>query len=360
MSDNAQPILNVPIPEQKEGLPFHHASTSAPHLNGQFARKLDPAEQQRLSVMFANLSKQASQIVSGLSNVTQTLPAVGADVRLADGSIDLKSIPTLYLKALRGCTLTVAHRTTKVMIEDCQDTSVHFTAGILTSTLEAWKCRELRIHSEHSIRTMQLDLNHTVRLCLPDVARFGNVVWNSCEALSVHFDSSPERDISTGYTQMLAQYPDSQLATDQFIIRCLDGASLTTERCIRLNNGFLSTEREAVEWDKKAELAKERYVQHFMKNSGITIRRKQEKATPPNDPCPCGSGKKYKKVSGAALPSLRALSLHSAHLAVSSCCLPIAVRSAISISPRYREWKASRRQTCTRSRGRDNRCCAMY
>jgi SEC-C motif len=330
--------MSIKMPEEKESLPppRHHASTSAPHLDGAFTRKLDPKEQARMNAMMSNMSKQASQFITNQTNVTATIPTQG-DSSTADGALDLKAIPTLYFKGCKGCSYTVDHRTTKVLIEDCQDTTFSFNNTILTSSqathtyttqrqhsyhallsstmhclsvplshtlhvlrcchcsaLEAWKCKNVSITSSHQIKTMQLDLSHTFTFTLPSLSDFGTIVWNSVEVLTLQFLSTPEHNTVTGFAHVLPSHPDSNIVTDQFIIRSMND-SLLHERCIRLNNGFLSTEREAVDWDRRAELSKERYVQQFIKDSGITIKKKQEKAVPPNDPCPCQSGAKYKK-----------------------------------------------------------------
>ena len=118
------------------------------------------------------------------------------------------------------------------------------------TALEAWKCRNVRLTTAHQIRTLQLDLSHTVELVVPSLDLFGTLVWNSVEQLSLTFPSTPEHSTLTGFAQLLPLHPDSSLITDQFIIRVSEGA-LLHERCIRLNNGFLSTEREAVEWERK-------------------------------------------------------------------------------------------------------------
>ena len=168
-------------------------------------------------------------------------------------------------------------------------------SSLSSSALEAWKCRSVRLSTAHQIRTFQLDLSHTFELVVPSVDLMGTLVWNSVELLTLTFPSTPQHSLTTGFAQMLPVHPDSSLVTDQFIIRYQDNG-LLHERCIRLNNGFLSTEREAVEWERKNELAKERYIERFLKEGGITIKKKQgEKKVAPNDPCPCESGKKYKK-----------------------------------------------------------------
>ena len=277
------------------------ASSSTPtEGTNTFARKLDPAEQARMNAMFATISKQAFQSIDNRSNETATLERQGESA--SGEALDLKAIPTLYFKSCTNCHYVISHRTTKVMIENCKDSSFTFTSSILTSTLEAWKCKNIAITTTQQIRTIQLDLNHTVNYTLPSLAELGTIVWNSVELLTLNFTSQPEHNLTTGFAHMLSQYPDSSLITDQFILRPHtppDSATavLLHERCIRLKNGFLSTEREAVEWDRKNELLKERFMANFLKDSGLTINKKKAegKKLAPNDPCECNSGKKYKK-----------------------------------------------------------------
>ena len=277
------------------------SSSSAEPEGNAFARKLDPKEQARMNAMFATISKQAFQSINSRSNETVTLERQGESA--SGEAIDLKAIPTLYFKGCTNCHFVIAHRTTKVLIEDCRDTTFTFNNSILTSTLEAWKCKNIAITTDKQIRTVQLDLTHTLTYNLPSLAELGTIVWNSVELLTLNFTNEPQHNLTTGFAHMLPIHPDSNLITDQFILRphtAADGSSTVLhERCIRLKNGFLSTEREAVEWDRKNELLKERYMAHFLKESGITINKKkvEGKKLSPNDPCDCNSGKKYKKVT---------------------------------------------------------------
>jgi preprotein translocase subunit SecA len=128
---------------------------------------------------------------------------------------------------------------------------------------------------------------------------FGSVVWQDVEDMKITVDGENKHVVDTGFEQMKTKYPDSDPKVDQFIVRYVDelGDEPITERCIRLQNGFLSTEREAADWEKRNTLAKEQYMENFLKEAGITLNKK--KLVGPkvgrNDACPCGSGKKYKK-----------------------------------------------------------------
>ena len=102
-------------------------------------------------------------------------------------------------------------------------------------------------------------------------------------------------NLNTGLNQMLIKYPDSDKIVDQFIIRFIneDENQLTSERCVRLKNGHLSTEREAIEWEKRNNLIKDRYVKDFMKKAGVHLNAdKNIQKLKPNDICTCGTNKK--------------------------------------------------------------------
>lgn len=65
---------------------------------------------------------------------------------------------------------------------------------------------------------------------------------------------------------------------------------------MRLKNGFLSTEREAADWDRRNEKARDLFVENFLKEGGIHLNKDKNatKKIPPNSICACGSKKKYK------------------------------------------------------------------
>jgi len=69
------------------------------------------------------------------------------------------------------------------------------------------------------------------------------------------------------------------------------------ERCVRLKNGYLSTEREAVDWERRNEKKKDEYMQNFLKEAGIHLKKApgSDNQPKPNEKCPCGSGKKFKR-----------------------------------------------------------------
>ena len=114
--------------------------------------------------------------------------------------------------------------------------------------------------------------------------------------LSLSFDDAPEHKLLTGFNEMKSQYPNIVEDIDQFITR-FHKDKLLTEQIVRLKNGYPTTEREAAEFDRKQEEA----IQKLAAEAGITISKKKPTGpkVKPNDPCTCGSGKKYKKCHGS-------------------------------------------------------------
>jgi hypothetical protein len=120
------------------------------------------------------------------------------------------------------------------------------------------------------------------------------------EGIEINFASDEVDNMSTGFQHMKELFPDSSKKLDQFIVRFLDleetgTTKLTPERCVRLKNGFLSTEREAIDWERRNEKAKEAYMRNFLKENQLRLNKSAGKKTQPNAKCPCGSGKKHKK-----------------------------------------------------------------
>jgi hypothetical protein len=274
---------------------FVMSDNNNPNATNQFPRKLDATEQARLQAQIGNLKKQNAQFITDEKNCNRTLEKVGEQtVENNEEGLDLSKIPALYFKGCYDGEYTVDHRTTKLLIEACHNCIFHINGPILTACTEVWKCTNVTLNSNTAVKTLQLDLTTGFALNVPSIEQFGTIVWNSAEQLKINIANAPQHNLVTGFTEMKHEFPDSNVVIDQFIIRYLNN-QLTSERCIRLKNGFLSTEREAVEWDRKNELLKTRFVENFLKEGGITINKKPEKKIQPNEPCPCGSNKKYKK-----------------------------------------------------------------
>lgn len=212
----------------------------------------------------------------------------------SDGEINLKQVPIVYIKNCKNGNYTFNRRTTKIFIENCENCTVTVNEGVLTNTIEAWKGGKLTLVVNTECKTLQLDILNGVIVSFGKKDWLGALVWNQLKDLKVEFADSKELVLKTGDEQVKEEYEDST-SIDQYVIRFLEG-KLTQERCIRLKNGHLSTEREAIEWDKRNTAAKEKYMQAFLKEAGIHLNKSEKLKIKPNDKCPlCDSGKKYKK-----------------------------------------------------------------
>lgn len=260
--------------------------------------KNDKKEAAKIQAMMGQLREQNSQIISDETGNTCTLEVKGGEKR-EDGTIDLKSIPTVYFKNNKGGVYTVNHRVAKVFIDNCDDCTFILNGAIMTRIVEAWRCNNLILNSTCEIKTFQLDISKQVKINYKAPSEFGCIVWQGVEgSIDIGFTEKPELNYTTSFEKCKERWGDSELEIDQFIIRFVEelGEGLQEERCVRLKNGFLSTEREAAEWDKRNTLAAERYMNDFMKDGGIQLNKNTEKKIPPNSVCPkCDSGKKYKK-----------------------------------------------------------------
>jgi len=261
--------------------------------------KSDPEEAARIHAEMEILRRENAQIISGEAEEGKEVTLEERLPKVVDGVIDLRTYPTVFFKGAKNGTYIINHQVAKIFIEGCENLTVIVNNKILSSTVEAWRNTNLSLRTLHKIETMQLDLSKDVNFGYKSKDMFGCVVWQGVTgALKISFEEDSDNNLETSFDKMLAKHPDSSLAVDQFMIRFVEqlGDGLQEERCVRLKNGFLSTEREADEWDKRNTLAKERYMENFLKESGIRLNKKEGKKIQPNAVCPkCDSGKKYKK-----------------------------------------------------------------
>lgn len=251
--------------------------------------KLGADEEKRLNAMFGTLQGQDTVFIMKQDGGTEDVT-----LRAGESGTDLKSTPTLVIKDCKNMTITVNRRVVKALIQNCQNCTITFNQSILTNTLECWRCENITLSTAKAMKTLQLDMIQGVQVVFDRLEDFGAIVWNSVEGLKLSFKDTPSQDMKTGFAEAKEEMPDSS-EVDQFIIRNLSN-KMTQERCVRLKNGFLSTEREAIDWDKKNTLAFERYKATFLKEAGVSINKDpNEVVQKPNAPCACGSGKKYKK-----------------------------------------------------------------
>lgn len=244
-----------------------------------------------------NLRKETAQVIIGEENQTKTLDAVDVST---DGKIDFKKVPTVYFKNIKKGNYTIKHTIAKIFIEGCTDLTVTAAEGssILSSTIEIWRCENVAVNLATQVKTVQLDITKGAKFAYQKKDQFGCVVWQGVsDNIDITFGDDEKSDFSTSFEKANTQWPGSTLEVDQFMIRFVEelGEGLQQERCVRLKNGFLSTDREADAWDKRNTLAKDRYMENFLKESGIKLNKSSGKKIQPNAPCPCGSTKKYKK-----------------------------------------------------------------
>jgi len=258
--------------------------------NVQAKAQMSPEDQKKLSESFENMQNQAKILLCDRNSETETF-VNESDTK----TTDLKQIPSVYIKNCNDCHYIFNRRIVKVLVENCTNCTIEINRSVLTRTAEIWHGTDLKLNVRTSIKTLQVDMVENMEIEFSEWSNFFSVIWNQLENCSLSFGDSKEFNTTTGFQQMLTQYPDSDLKTDQFIIRFVEG-ELKSERCIRLRNGHLSTEREAIDWEKRNDRKRHAHQQKFMKDAGIHLLPEKNKVKiPANAPCPCGSGRKYKK-----------------------------------------------------------------
>jgi len=225
---------------------------------------------------------------------------VGKDSRLevdpTEDGTDLKLVPAVYFKNCKDGHYLLNRRVKKVLIDRCENLTVILNNTILTNTMEIWNCKNFNLKLNFEVRTLQLDMLSDIKIEFAKPSHMGAIIWNQMENCSINFRDKKEHSVNSGFKEMKIKYPDSVFETDQFIIRFIEGEILQ-ERCIRLKNGYLSTEREAIDWDKRNIKKRDAYVSDFLKEAGIHLKKAPgaETEVNRNAKCPCGSGKKFKR-----------------------------------------------------------------
>jgi len=206
----------------------------------------------------------------------------------------IKYQSTLFFKNCQNCEYIISALCTKILIDGCSNTRIVFNGKVVTNVIEIWRCNNFHILANTKLHTMQIDMCRVLTVEFAKCDFFHSIVWAGTHDLSIKFTDAEEHNlIGTGYTQMKEIHPDLNEQTDQIHCRFIKG-KLASELVVRLQNGFPSTEREAKEFDAKQEAA----IKQLAKEAGINIKRKVEKKPGRNEPCDCGSGKKYKNCHG--------------------------------------------------------------
>lgn len=178
----------------------------------------------------------------------------GEDLTLHDEDVQKG---TVYIKDCKNCSYVVMGTCMKLLIQGCENVSVKLHKGIITSTIEVWRCNNVSVDAMNRIETLQLDLSSNVHLHFPSTDTLGSVVWAGVRKLTIDFDDTAAT-ICTGYDElkMMSMYSDINDTTDQFIIRLIHG-KLYHERIVRIG-GYVTTAREKKEHDERYARDRER------------------------------------------------------------------------------------------------------
>ncbi|EPZ31899.1 hypothetical protein ROZALSC1DRAFT_30581 [Rozella allomycis CSF55] len=205
----------------------------------------------------------------------------------------------LFFRGCKDCEYTIDNYTTKIMVQECNNLKIHVKGKIMTSVIEIWKCDTVDIDIHTKTLTLQLDLSSNINIVYDTKEHYQALIWAGCENVQLGFNDYKVEDaddglFKTGLVQMRELFPSVLDDVDQFIVRFIKG-KLRLERVVRLQNGYPTTEREAREFDQRQEEA----LRKLAEQSGIKIKPKPTKTVGRNDPCICGSVRKYKKCCGA-------------------------------------------------------------
>lgn len=262
--------------------------------------KSDAKEQARLQAQIGNMRQQNSQFIVNEVEKKYTLEKKGEDTPAAEGSgaLDLSTVPAVYFSSCKKSEFVVDHRTSKILIESCDDCVIEINGKILTACVEIWKCNNVHLKLNTKVKTLQADIMAGLKLDYALAENMQSIVWQDVDKIDISFLDNSNPRLLTGHAHMQEVFPDSDMKIDQFIIRFVPelGPGLQPERCVRLKNGFLSTEREAADWDRRNEKARDLFVENFLREGGIHLNKDKSagKKIPPNSICSCGSKKKYK------------------------------------------------------------------
>jgi len=123
--------------------------------------KSDAKEQARLQAQIGNMRQQNSQFVVGEVEKKFTLEKKGEDAAPAtegSGALDLSAVPAVYFSSCRKSEFVVDHRTSKILIESCEDCVIEINGKILTACVEIWKCTNVHLKVPSSTK-IKLETN---------------------------------------------------------------------------------------------------------------------------------------------------------------------------------------------------------
>ncbi len=234
----------------------------------------------------------------------------GEKVLVEDDSCNAQT--TLVFSSCVDCEYTLKAYAAKIFVQNCENITLHIApeSKVLTETIEVHRCVSTSLDIMSRIGTLQIDQSVDCSAMFDTSNNFGNpsmirkgrefgkdgrVVWAGCENLVVKIG---DREVVCDFENEKEKDLTVDMERSQFKVSLDAKGYLRSEKVVRLDNGFPTTKREEEEHKRREEAA----LQGLAQRMGITINRKEEsvgKKCKPNDPCTCGSGKKYKKCCGS-------------------------------------------------------------
>eukprot|EP01087_Luapelamoeba_hula_P008893 TRINITY_DN2263_c0_g1_i3.p1 TRINITY_DN2263_c0_g1~~TRINITY_DN2263_c0_g1_i3.p1 ORF type:complete len:310 (-),score=84.73 TRINITY_DN2263_c0_g1_i3:25-954(-) len=221
--------------------------------------KLSVKERAKIQANLGAGKSKETKLLTGLKGQTQTL-----------SETDLESLPTLFFKNCEDCVFVVDGSSVKFLVEGCKRCKITLNGHVRTEVVELWRSDGCELNINSTVKTLQLDLCHGLKLNYDKREHLGSIVWAGIYDFSL--DVAGEK-LETGYEQMKKEVEDLNDTTDQFIIRVLEG-KLTQELVVRLPNGYPTTEREAKEFDERAERNAEKAAEFLNKIINVTEKEK--------------------------------------------------------------------------------------
>ncbi|KAJ3113824.1 hypothetical protein HDU96_002866 [Phlyctochytrium bullatum] len=227
-------------------------------------RPKDPKALSEMQAMLAQarIPKLQNQYITDLENETRHLDATV-----------LPPNSTVYLRKLKNCTIVVDSTVTKVLIEDCERTSVTIKGRVITQMLEIWRCNWCNLEVDTMIQTVQVDMCGGLKMRFATKDHFSSMVFAASEDIDLSFGDyeGPELNadgvFASGLEIFKAANPQAEISPeiDQFTVRFLKNV-LTTELIIRVGGGYASTDREDTEAVKRKNMIMEKVAETFFKS----------------------------------------------------------------------------------------------
>lgn len=107
----------------------------------------------------------------------------------------------LYLRNCRDCEFTVNVHAAKVMLEGLENCRVELAGKVITSTAEAWKCKDTLLVARTKL-AWQMDLSRGVTLTYERAADLVQIVWAGMDQFKVDFECKTQPALETGLDQM--------------------------------------------------------------------------------------------------------------------------------------------------------------